>query len=156
MRYSARPLPPYAHMPGTTPHPRRDVSGHSHGITEPASGSWDPEAWRGNELWLHAADLFNRGYWWECHEALEALWRAAPRGAVERRFVQGLVLVAAAYLNRARGKPAADRQAQRGLERMDAAAPAFMGLDVGAFARVVRADLASGGMEARVRLEAAA
>jgi hypothetical protein len=156
MRYSARALPPYAHVPGATPHPRRDARGHSHGLAEPAGGPWAPGAWRANDLWLHAADLFNEGYWWECHEALEGLWRAARRGSPERAFVQGLVLVAAAYLNRVRGKPAPERQAERGLARMAAGAPSdavFMGLDVAAFAGAVRADFVSGETRARIRLE---
>ncbi len=160
MRYSARPLPPYAHVPGRTPHPRRDPAGHSHGTPEPGSGAWAPRAWRRNELWLHAVDLFNEGFWWECHEALEGLWRAAPRVSAERRFVQGLVLVAAAELNRLRGKPDPSRQAERGLRRMESAAReaagpsgCFMGIDVPAFARLVREDLGGTGPAARIALE---
>ena len=152
-RYSARPLPPYRHVPGETPHPRRDAGGHSRSAPEPACEAWDPAAWRDVELWLHAVDLFNEGYFWECHEALEALWHAAGRTSPGARFVQGLVLVAAAYLNRVRGKPDPLRQAERGLGRMEKAGGAsFMGLDVPAFAGAVRADLAGRGPAARIRL----
>ena len=153
-RYSPTPLPAYRHVPGQTPHPRRDPGGHAYGIPEPVSESWDPNAWREIGLWLHAVDLFNLEYWWECHEALEALWRAADRDAPGRQFVQGLVLVAAAHLNRLRGKPDAQRQAERGLARMELAGGArFMGIDVAVFASAVRADFAGGGRPARIRLE---
>jgi hypothetical protein len=29
-RYTDRPFPAYRHVPGETPHPRRDARGHSH------------------------------------------------------------------------------------------------------------------------------
>jgi len=152
--YSDLPLPPYRHVPRVTPHPRRDPGGHSHGTPEPRSAPWDPASWRALELWLHAVDLFNLDYWWECHEALEALWRAADRDAPGARFVQGLVLVAAACLNRLRGKPGAARQAERGLRRMESVgADPFMGIRVEDFGRAVRADFAGQGPPARIRLE---
>jgi hypothetical protein len=153
-RYSSMPLPAYRHVPGRTPHPRRDAGGHGHDAPEPVSESWDPAGWREIDLWLHAVDLFNLEYWWECHEALEALWRAADREDPGWQFVQGLVLVAAAYLNRLRGKPNVRRQAERGLVRMESAGGArFMGIDVAAFASAVRADFAGDGKPARIRLE---
>ena len=37
-RYSARPFPAYRYVPGLTPHPRRDASGHSFGAPQP--GAW--------------------------------------------------------------------------------------------------------------------
>ena len=152
-RYSDRPLPAYAHVPGETPHPRRDAGGHSHGVPEPVSDSWDPAGWRDLPLWHHAIDLFNHGFWWESHEALEALWRAADRDAPDARFVQGLVLVAAAFLNRRRGKPNVARQAERGLGKMESAGrDQYMGVDVPGFARAVRADLAQPGAAVRIRL----
>jgi predicted metal-dependent hydrolase len=155
-RYSQRPFPPYRHVPGETPHPRRDPGGYSHGRSEPSVPPWDPAGWRELDLWLHAVDLFNHGYWWEAHEALEALWHAAGRTTPEARFVQGLVLVAAGYLNRARGKRTATRQVERGLRRMEAVAPGvYLGLDVPSFARAVRDDLADQGPPASIRLAGA-
>lgn len=96
--------------------------------------AWRPEEWRGLEEWLWAVDLFNHGYWWECHEALEGLWHAAGRSTPAARFVQSLVHLSAALLNRHRGhEEAARRQAARavrGLRAARAMGPVVMGLDV--------------------------
>jgi hypothetical protein len=88
---SERPLPPYAYLPGRFPHPVRDPRGHSY---QPASGSpsmgaADPNAF----MW--GMDLFNHGYYWEAHEAWEALWRTTGRETAERNLLQGLILLAA-------------------------------------------------------------
>ncbi|MFC4454312.1 DUF309 domain-containing protein [Deinococcus sonorensis] len=44
------------------------------------------------------AELFNRGEWWEAHEAWEPVWMEA--GGERRHFVQGLILLAAALHKR--------------------------------------------------------
>lgn len=137
-RYSSRPLPPYRFVPGTTPHPTRDPEGHSHGVQAPALDPWRPEEWRRIEEWLWAVDLFNNRYWWESHEALEALWHAAGRTTPPARFAQSLVHLSAACLNRRRGHDEAARRqaarAVRGLRAARAIGPVVMGLDVEALA----------------------
>lgn len=137
-RYSSRPLPPYRFVPGETSHPTRDPEGHSHGEGAPALAAWRPEKWRGLEEWLWAADLFNNGYWWESHEALEALWHAAGRTTPPARFAQSLVHLSAACLNRRRGHDEAARRqaarAVRGLRAARAMGTVVMGLDVDALA----------------------
>jgi len=76
-RLTGRPFPSYRHVPGVTPHPRRHAGGHSRGLPEPREAPLPPEEWPRDEGYLFAVDLYNHGYWWECHEILEALWRAA-------------------------------------------------------------------------------
>jgi hypothetical protein len=49
-----------------------------------------------------AADLFNRGAYWEAHEALERIWRSVPDEA-EARVIQGLIQAAAALFHGQRG-----------------------------------------------------
>lgn len=49
-----------------------------------------------------AVDLFNRGRYWEAHEALETIWRSVP-DEDEARVLQGLIQAAAALLHRERG-----------------------------------------------------
>jgi hypothetical protein len=67
-------------------------------------------------------DLFNHEYWWESHEALESLWHAAGRTTAPARFVQSLVHLSAACLNRRRGHQAAGRrQAARSVQALRAA-----------------------------------
>jgi len=140
-RYSERPLPPYPFVPGEgEPHPHVDPAGH--GVAPPgAPAGWRPARWADLEAWRYAVDLYNHGFWWECHEALEALWRAAERDTAPARFVQGLILVSAACLNRRRGSPAAADQACRGvarIESVDAPGGRYMGLAIDPFAREVR------------------
>lgn len=139
MRYSSRRLPRYQFVPGEAPHPTRDPEGHSFGEQVLAPNEWWPEEWRELEAWLWAVDLFNHGYWWESHEALEALWHAAGRTTAPARFIQSLVHLSAACLNRRRGHAeAARRQAARAVRGLRAArrsmGPVVMGLDLEALA----------------------
>jgi len=48
-----------------------------------------------------AAALFNHGLFFECHEFLEDVWRAAP--AAERDFYHGIILIAAAFYHHEKG-----------------------------------------------------
>jgi uncharacterized protein len=142
-RYGTLPLPPYRHRPGTTPHPRRDPAGHSYGRTESPHPPWRPEYWRTLEAWLHGVDLFNDGYYWECHEALEALWIAGGRTSRHARFVRGVILISAALLNRELEKSGGGkRQAALGIRHLESVLPdhpAYMGLEVAPFAAAVAA-----------------
>ena len=137
----SRPLPPYRHRPGTTPHPRRDPSGHSYGTPEAPQPPWRPEEWRALERWLHGVELFNGGFWWEAHEALEALWIAGGRTTRHARFVRGVILVAAALLNRELSKSGGGkRQAALGIRHLESVLPGdpvYMGLEVRPFTAAV-------------------
>lgn len=138
-RYSTRPLPPYRHRPGRTPHPRLDPRGHSHGLPEAPQRPVAPGAWRESEAYLFGIDLFNAGYFWECHEALEGPWRAAGRGSVQGRFLQGLILLAASELQREAGLPgAARRLGARALARLEELPTPYMGVDVAALVAALR------------------
>jgi hypothetical protein len=116
---------------------------------------WRPEEWRGLEEWLWAVDLFNHGYWWECHEALEGLWHAAGRSTPAARFAQSLVHLSAACLNRHRGHQEASRRqaarAVRGLRGARVMGDVVMGLDVEALAAEV-ARAFSSPVDAPIRL----
>jgi hypothetical protein len=143
-RYSTRPLPPYPFVPGETGRPARDPGEAPRDERTAAGGSWRPEEWRELESWLWAIDLFNHGYWWECHEALEGLWLAAGRTTPPARFVQSLVHLSAACLNDRRGHGDASRRqaarAVRGLRAARALGPLVMGVEPAALAEsVVRA-----------------
>ena len=102
-RLTARRLPAYRHVPGLTPHPVNHPEGHSHGRAEPplaAAAVRLPEEWRGCEEYLYGADLYNRAFFWEAHEAWEAVWHAAGHGSIPGFFLQGLIQVAAGALKR--------------------------------------------------------
>ena len=59
------------------PHPRNDPDGHSYDEEEEYLPHFTAEEWRDCEHYLYGVDLFNQGYWWEAHEAWEAVWLAA-------------------------------------------------------------------------------
>ena len=83
-------------------------------------------------------ELIRAGRYFEAHEELEIVWRAAP--PEERDFYQGLVHVAVAWYQHGRGRPVATRrQLEKALRRLAAYEPAHRGVDVAA----LRAQLAS-------------
>lgn len=111
-RYSQRPFPAYAYLPGRDPHPTRDTDGHSYGTDTPELEHFDPERWRDCEEYLYAIDLINHGYYWEAHESLEAIWLAAGQRRTQTGlFVQGLLQIGVGMLKLRQGQ----RTAARGL-----------------------------------------
>ncbi len=73
--------------------------------------------------------LFNRRSYWEAHEAWEELWLVAEPEL--RRFVQGLIQLAAAWHHLHRGNQrGADRLFRAGLEKLRPYAPVHAGIDV--------------------------
>ena len=155
-RYApARPLPPYAYVPGhDLPHPVNDPRGHSYSNAPADAGDAlnaaapftdlppDPASrcrvltvtLAANSDWLYAIDLFNGGWYWEAHEAWEGLWHALGRTSLEARFVQGLIHLAAAAVKIREGKPAGvSRHTQRARELLGGSRAALLG---GALAEV--------------------
>lgn len=88
-------FPPYTFVPGQTPHPVRDPQGHQYG-EESAPVDCSPEPWQECREFLQGVDLFNHGYYWEAHEAWEAVWHAAGRSGPVACLVKGLIKLAAA------------------------------------------------------------
>ena len=80
-----------------TPHPIKDLEGHSYGLEESIDAPvLPPDAWRENEDYLYGVDLYNFAYWWEAHEAWEGLWHQAEGDY--RLFLQALIQVSAALI----------------------------------------------------------
>jgi uncharacterized protein len=110
-RYApGRPLPPYAYVPGRAPHPTSDERGHSYGVQESPPTPLAAANWQANETYLHAIDLFNRGYYWEAHEAWEGLWHMAQRQGPLADFLKGLIKLAAAGVKAREGRAAGVRR----------------------------------------------
>jgi predicted metal-dependent hydrolase len=73
--------------------------------------------------------LIREGRFFEAHEELELVWRAAD--ASERDFYQGLVHVAVAWYQAGRGRPVATAsQLEKATRRLAAFAPEHRGVDV--------------------------
>jgi uncharacterized protein len=142
-RYTDRPFPSYRFVPGQ-PHPTRDKNGHSYNKPPVRLASFDPEDWYACEEYLYGIDLFNHGYWWEAHEALEAVWAAAGRRTETGLFIQGLIQIAAAHLKWFQGfHDVARHMAGAGLEKMKLNG-VFLGIEVAVFRDAVKSYFSDG------------
>lgn len=137
-----RPLPAYRYVPGRAPHPSRDPRGHSHGEDAEVPPAPDPARWWKSEEYLFGFDLFNRGYYWEAHEAWEGLWHACGREGKTADFLKALIALAAAGLKAREGIPAGveahTRRAAALLQAVDGGEDGFMGLDIGELEASIR------------------
>ena len=86
------------------------------------------------DAYKRGLENLREGRFFEAHEELEIVWRAAAPG--ERDFYQGLVHVAVAWYQAGRGKPiATERQLEKALGRLAAFEPSHRGVDVAALRR---------------------
>jgi predicted metal-dependent hydrolase len=99
------PLPPYAFVPGRSPHPSCDPAGHSYHAARESPAAVDAGNWRASRAYLHGIDLFNHGFYWEAHEAWEGLWHACGRRGAAADFLKGLIQLAAAGVKHREGVP---------------------------------------------------
>ena len=110
-RYAPQlPLPPYAYVPGIFPHPISDAGGHMH-----EGGNADLSI---DEETAYGFDLFNRGYYWEAHEAWERRWVAENRTGDMADVLKGLIKLAAAGVKAREGKPEGVRRHGRRAEEL--------------------------------------
>lgn len=143
------PLPPYRFVPGSKlPHPTGDPAGHSFGKrAAPDPSAAELQDWAVCVPYLHALDLFNHGYYWEAHEAWEALWQACGRHGPLADFLKALIKLAAAGVKvregvlagvRSHGSRAADLF-ERVAQSLEPGQRRFLGLDPAELARLGRA-----------------
>jgi hypothetical protein len=110
-------FPAYSYVTGKFPHPISDPAGHSFG--HPAGRARRPssEAWLASVEYRFGIDLFNYGYYWEAHEAWEALWHACDRHSEAADFFKCLIKLAAAGVKVREGRPlGATRHIARAVE----------------------------------------
>lgn len=132
-RLTDRTLPRYRHVPGRTPHPTRHPDGHSFEVNEPVLPDLNTHPWQDCEPYHYGLDLFNEGYWWECHEVLEALWHAAGIGTPAGHVLQAIIQCAAAHLKTRTGQLAgARRLLNHARKHVQWAADFQLGLDLAA------------------------
>jgi hypothetical protein len=138
-RYTQRPFPPYRYLPFQTveslPHPRTDPAGHSYNEEEDYLPHFSSDDWRTCEPYLYGIDLFNHGYWWEAHEALETVWLAAGQKSTQcGKFVQGLIQLAGAQLKRFVGEPRGARSLTKsGIEKVSLVEGIYLGIEITSF-----------------------
>ncbi len=96
-----RQLPPYSYVSGMWPHPLSDPRGHSFGqhleVAAPIGRDCDAYLWG----W----DLLQAGFYWEAHEAWEAVWQEVGRVGPEADYLKALIKIAAAGVKAREGRP---------------------------------------------------
>jgi hypothetical protein len=98
------PTPPHAYVPGQTarhPEDRFDAIKTDVGADV---------AMEQTQAWRAGLRYFEIGYFWECHEVLEAVWMTLPNPSPERNLTQALIQLANARLKLKMGKPRATRR----------------------------------------------
>lgn len=138
------PFPPYAFVPGRSPHPVSDPAGHSFGHHDEPHPPFDSADWRGLMPFLRGLDLFNHGYYWEAHEAFETLWHAAGRKGPTADLLKGLIRLCACGVKVREGRLDGARGHAKGASDLFARAAAglptgrHLGLDVGELIALAR------------------
>ena len=80
-------------------------------------------------------DLFNKGAFWEAHEALEPDWRRTRSD-----FYHGLILYASAWVHQDRGNPhGIQAQLAKALPILEPYSPGYLGIEVAAILKQGRA-----------------
>ncbi len=98
------------------------------------------------ELFAEARSYFNSERYWECHETLESAWRNM-RGN-EKSYVQGLILVCAAFVHHQKGEGVVAMSVlRRALKQLDFGAKSYHGIEVEAFKRQVELIVSTGRFE---------
>ena len=78
------------------------------------------------DSWQRGLALFNSGHFFDAHEALEDVWREAPRHGDRRRHLQGLVQLAVAFHHQSTGnRVGACSVLERALRNMEGAERSF-------------------------------
>ncbi|MCA9119276.1 MAG: DUF309 domain-containing protein [Planctomycetales bacterium] len=126
------PMPEYSYVPGKFPHPIRDPNGHSFGEARGEIVNFDPRRWRSCDAYVRGIDLFNHGFYWESHEAWEAVWNAAGREGTIADFTKGLIKLAAACVKAREGSAIGvarhATRARRLFDMLQPTSPRLMGL----------------------------
>ena len=90
-----------------------------------------------NRLYAEGLEAFNSRQFFEAHELWEDVWRVTPDP--DRRFLQGLIQVAAAFHHFSRANIRGTRNLLReGLLKLDAFPETYGGLEIGPLRAAVR------------------
>jgi len=96
------------------------------------------------QLFRKARTYFNSERYWECHEILEGAWRLRKGG--EKLYVQGIILVCAAFVHHQRGNDVvAHAVIERALKQLDFDSERYHGIDVGLLKSRVQMIASTGG-----------
>lgn len=131
-RLTDRELPPYAFLPGQTPHPEKD-GGHGFGV-DLETNAISEENYRDHPDYLYSIDLINLGYFWESHVYLEAIWNENKRKGPEADLLKALIKIGAAGIKyRMDMNDSGDGHLKRAEELFTPLPKQFLGIDGLAF-----------------------
>ena len=98
------PMPRWAHVPGRT-------DGADHARLAPVkaliTGSFTAGVPAEHPALRYGLALNDAGFFWECHEILEAVWAAAPQGGRDRLLLRACIQITNANLKQAMQRGAA-------------------------------------------------
>ena len=106
-----------------------------------------------SDAWTRGADLFDAGEYWECHEALEAIWLDAE--GLDKEFYGGVILLAAA-LHKAREMESprgGRRNYAKALTHLALVPDEYFGVDVRELEALVHAALRNPAQKPKIPLE---
>jgi hypothetical protein len=98
------PLPRWVYLPGRGNEPDRETLDRVKALVPDRFGRIVPA---GHPALLYGLLLNDSGFFWECHEILEAVWKAAPQGGCDRILLRALIQIANANLKHAMDQPRA-------------------------------------------------
>ena len=101
------PLPPHAYIPGQNARHPEDWFDE---IKSSVETGMSVNALAQTQAFQAGLAYLEAGYFWECHEVLEAVWLQTPEGTSEREMVQALIQLANAQLKVRMHKPKAARR----------------------------------------------
>ena len=99
--------PPHAYIPGQTPRHPEDLFD---GVKATVRKGMSAGELAASEAWAVGLRYYREGFYWECHEVLEAVWMAARQNTPERRVVQAVIQLANARLKMRMGRANAARR----------------------------------------------
>lgn len=97
-------FPDHAHVPGVNARHAEDAFDAIRASAVAGAGT---QALAGSLAWRAGLAYYRGGYFWECHEVLEAVWMACAPNSAERHFVQAIIQLANGRLKLAMGRPGA-------------------------------------------------
>ncbi|MGZ0188887.1 MAG: DUF309 domain-containing protein [Alphaproteobacteria bacterium] len=123
------PFPSYAHIPGVN---SRHPEGLFLDVKAMAPAVSDAKSLSSNAAWDHGLALLSEGYYWECHEVLEAIWLKALPNSRERGLIQGVIQLANALLKQKSGqRKGATRLAAIAVALLEEGEASGVGMEIG-------------------------
>jgi DUF309 family protein family protein len=97
-------LPRWVYVPGVDAEADHATLARATALVPARFEGFVPEA---HPALRYGLGLNDAGFFWECHEILEAIWAAAPQGGRDRILLRACIQVANANLKMKQGRPGA-------------------------------------------------